>query len=239
MWLALDRTIQQMLLFEERQSIYPAPDGSDQELLIITRARLEQKVLLATPRVARVAYKIDALEASMVLGAQRPAPWPEPTKLVGRTFELMLTDKGPLVVPGEGERLPTKLASWMDQVAENLRSCWPVPPERIEAGSEWDAMPAVPGGLPAGATSALIKVQNRVEELSGTVASIATKFGVRVVFEASNASAARRGEGRGEVRVRLDRLRGVLAASRQGRLELIRPHSKNQVLRSTLNLAEA
>jgi hypothetical protein len=236
MWLALARGALTTIDLEERQSIFPAPDGSEQELAITTRSRLTQTVLLATPRVMRLAFKVERVDVTMTLGAQAPAPWPEPAKLAGRGFELMLTERGPLIAPAEGERLPTRLASWLDQLAENVRSCWPVPPSTISMGSEWEAMPAVPGGLPPGALSAVVKIQNRIAGLAGGIAQVAVKFGVRVVFDAKGPNAATKGEGRGEVLVQLDRAKGVLSASRTGRMELIRPTSKSQVLRSQLEL---
>lgn len=234
MWFALRTGQSSQLRLVDEHSIWPAPDGSDSELVVTTEADLTEEVVLSTPRVSRLRYDVEAVRASMTLGDQPPAPWPEVSTIAGRSFELMLTDRGPIVVPSAGAKLPNRLASWFETISEDVRSCWPVPPDNIVAGTSWDAIPAVPGGLPPGAKSAAIKISYRVASVVESSAEVEVKFGVRVVLEPSNASQATQGEGRGDATVKLAQASGFQLAERHGRMELVRPTSRNQLLRSRM-----
>lgn len=218
----------------EQRAIWPAPDGSDSELRMTVEVALREEVLLATPRVTRLRYEIAHAEGTMRLRDDAPTPWDGPPETVGRTFELMLTDRGPLIVPYERERLAPRIASWLEVIAENVRCCWPVPPTDLKAGMEWQAMPAIPGGLPPGVVSADFEMRHRAVDVFDGAADIEIQFSVKVALETKTAAQARRGEGHGEVAVRLDRRCGLMTASRHSRMELIRPTTKNQILRSEL-----
>lgn len=239
MWFTLEPGARSALSLVDEQSIWPAPDGSDSELVVITNAQLLQEVILATPRVCRLQYTIEDLQASMIIGDQDPAPWPDASRINGTSFELMLTDRGPLMVPSEGVKLPNRLASWLESVSENLRSVWPIAPPDCEPGTHWEAVPAVPGGLPPGARSAKIKIKHRVVAIRDDVAEIQIKFGVRAVIKPPNAPRSHKGAGRGEVVVNQRRAGGLLSAHRRGVLEIERPDNiRNQLIKSKMRVNE-
>ena len=219
-----------------RQSILPAPDGSDAELVITTQAVVHQDVILATPRVIRMKYTIRGLVVTMTLGDQAPAPWPEASAVDGRSFELMVTDKGALVVPAEGPKLPNRLHTWLNTVAEDVRSSWCTPPIGARVGTRWISMPAIPGGLPPGTTSANVKVAYQVNAIEDPTVEVGVRFGVRLLLEATQTGEVRRGEGRGDVVIQLDQSLGLRRAQRQGRLEVQHAFTRNQVLRSMMDL---
>lgn len=235
MWFGLSRGDARSFRVTNRQSIWPAPDGSDAELVITTQSVVHQDVILSTPRVVRLRYTIKGLVVTMTLGDQPPAPWQEASAVNGRSFEVMLTEKGALVAPAEGPKLPNRLHSWLNTVAEDVRSSWCVPPARARPGTRWSMMPAVPGGLPPGTTSATVKVAYHIESIDSETAAIGVQFGVKVVLESQGPT--KRGEGRGDVSITLSRELGLTSATRQGRMEIVRPYSRNQVLRSMMELS--
>jgi len=240
MWFLLTPGLGSALELTDVQSIWPAPDGSNSELVITTTAKLRQEVVLVSPRVCRLRYTIMQLKVTMVLGAQDPAPWPDASKITGRSFELMLTDKGPLVVPSDNTKLPNRLASWLETVSEDMRSCWPVPPDLAVAGTEWEATPALPGGLPPNTLGAKIKIRYQMKTLRDDRADIAVRFGMRVLLKPPRASKPQKAEGRGELNVVLERNGGFASAKRQGVLEIIRPASScNQLIRSRMEARAA
>ncbi|MBI3179132.1 MAG: hypothetical protein HYZ27_05690, partial [Deltaproteobacteria bacterium] len=130
MWLSLARGATSVLDLSDRQSIWPAPDGSDAELVITADAQLVQEVVLATPRVMRLRYRIDTLRAAMAIEPAPPAPWPEASQVSGHGFELMITERGAIVVPAQGDKLPNRQAVWLATVAEDVRCAWSVPPDQ-------------------------------------------------------------------------------------------------------------
>lgn len=221
----------------DAQSIWPAPDGTDAELVVRTQAVLEQTVILATPRVCRLRYTIKALEATMTLGENPPAPWPDVNRLPGEAFELMITDKGPMVVPAEGPKLPPRVASWLSSISENMRSLWPVPPENSKPGTTWQAMPKVPGGLPPNTRSAKVKIKYEVVDILGEEAELAVRFGLRAIVKAPNSQQPHTAEGRGQLSLKVQKRAGFLSGSRQGTMELIRPsQARNQLVRSRMTV---
>lgn len=237
MWFELQQGSTRRFRLRDEQSIWPAPDGIHSSLIIITETDVIQEVVLATPRVCRLRYAIDKLRATMILSDEPPAPWPDASRIEGRSFELMVTDRGPLVVPAEGSKLPNRLASWLSGVSENLRSCWPVPPDDSAPGTEWESMPAIPGGLPPNTRSAKIKISYRVASIQGATASIEIKFGMKVVITPPRSSQPHKAEGRGALTVSLERQGGFTAASRTGVMEIIRPSAvRNQLVRSKMQV---
>jgi len=237
MWFTLEPGTRRRLRLIDEQSIWPAPSGADSEFVVTTDVQLLQEVMLATPRVCRLQYTIESLAATMTIGEQDPAPWPDASRITGRSFELMLTDRGPLMVPSEGSKLPNRLASWLETVSEDLRSCWPIPPPDSQAGTQWEAMPAVPGGLPPGARSAKIKIKYRVLGIRDDLADVRIKFGIRVVIKQPNASRSYKASGRGEVAVELARAGGLTHATRRGVMEIERPdNNRNQLIKSKMRV---
>ncbi len=238
MWFSLDPGTHRRLRLIDEQSIWPAPDGTDSEFVVTTDVQLLQEVMLATPRVCRLQYTIETLTATMTIGEQDPAPWPDASRIAGRSFELMLTDRGPLMVPSEGSRLPHRLASWLETVSEDMRSCWPIPPPDSQPGTEWESMPAVPGGLPPGARSAKIKIKYRVLDILDDTADVQVKFGIRVVIKQPNSSRSYKAAGRGEVAVKLARAGGLTVATRRGVMEIERPDNiRNQLIKSKMKVS--
>lgn len=240
MWFELQQGSTRRFRLRDEQSIWPAPDGIHSSLVIITETDLIEEVVLATPRVCRLRYEIDKLRATMILSEEPPAPWPEASRIEGRRFELMVTDRGPLVVPAEGSKLPNRLASWLSGVSENMRSCWPVPPDNSTTGTQWESTPAVPGGLPPNTRSAKIKIVYRVASIEDSTASIEIKFGMNVVIKPPRAAQTHKAEGRGALTVRLERQGGFASASRTGVMEIIRPSAvRSQLVRSKMQVVRA
>lgn len=240
MWLDLEQHQRRMITLRSTQSIWPAPDGSDAELIITQDAHVAQEVVLVTPRVARLRYVIEETSATMTLGDNAPAPWPDAGAIKGRAFEIMLTERGALVVPSQGSKLPNRLASWLEHISEDIRSCWPVPPAQVGQGDQWTTMPAIPGGLPPGAISATIKLEHELTRLEDPKAEVLVRFGVIVTLEQKTPSHAQRGEGRGEVQVRLHKQYGLHKALRRSRIELVRPNAAvNQLLQNRLEVSAA
>jgi len=238
MWFELQQASTRRFRLRDEQSIWPAPDGIHSSLIVITETDLVQEVVLATPRVYRLRYAIDRLRATMILGEEPPAPWPDASHIEGRSFELMVTDRGPLIVPSEGSKLPNRLASWLSGVSENMRSCWPVPPADCAAGEEWESTPAVPGGLPPNTRSAKIKIAYRVASIQNATANIEIKFGINVVIKPPRSAQPHKAEGRGALSVNLERQGGFAGATRTGVMEIIRPSAvRNQLVRSKMQVA--
>ena len=235
MWFVLTRGARRALRLRDERSIWPAPDGSDSELVVITEVDLTEVVVLSTPRVCRLHYEVDAIAATMILGAQPPAPWPDAARVGGRSFELMVTDRGPLVVPSQGESLPNRLASWLESVSENVRSVWPVPPDDCVAGTEWESTPSLPGGLPPHTQSATVNIKYRVNEVHNGYATVAIDFALRAVVRPPRATQPHTAEGRGELEVTLARQGGFHSAKRTGALQIVRPGAvRNQLVRSRM-----
>lgn len=237
MWFSLEPGATHRLRLIDEQSVWPAPNGSDAELVITTVVDLRQEVVLATPRVCRLQYTIESLQATMLIGDEAPAPWPDASRITGRSFELMLTDRGPLMVPSEGGKLPNRLASWLETVSEDMRSCWPIPPADCAAGTQWESIPAVPGGLPPGARSAKIKIRYQVVAIRGDIVEVGIKFGIRVVIKPPRSTRSYKASGRGEVSVELNRNGGLVSASRRGVMEIERPdNTRNQLVRAMMRV---
>jgi len=248
MWLTLDTSgappggVGRRLTLVDEQAIWPASESEDLELVIKLRAQVTEEIILVTPRIARLRYEVESLTASMTLGDQAPTPWPEASELAGRRFELMLSDRGPLVIPSPGTRLPPRLASWLGTVSEDIRSCWPVPPAGIQVGTEWDLLPVVPGGMPAGTASLSLRAAYRVEDMSEDRAAVAAAYTVVAHLEPTASSRAgakltTRAEGHGDLRVELHQSLGCLKAERVGRMELSRRGAaRSQTIRSTMHV---
>lgn len=236
MWFALTQGSHRLVRLVDEQSIWPAPDGTDSELIVRTETELVQEILLATPKMCRVRYGIKALAASMTLGDNPPAPWRDASRIVGRHFEILLTDRGPMIAPGEGEgRLPPRLASWQEMVVESMRSCWPVPPDDMQTGQEWTAGLTLPGGLPPHTRAAKLKVRYRAEDVREDRAAVEVRFGMRAVIKPPTAAQPQQAEGRGELKVLLRKQGGFARAERRGVMEIIRPSAiRNQLIRSRM-----
>lgn len=234
MWLSLTRGARDRLTLTDRKSIWPAPDGSDAELVITTEAMLNQEVILVTPRVIRLRYVVEQIRATMALGDDRPAPWPEALPVKSHGFEIMITERGALIVPTQGKRLPNKQAIWLDTVAEGIRSAWIVPPKDAQPGTEWQLAPIVPGGLPPGATSLDFDISYRLQQLDDATAHVVVAFAMKFVLDIKPRAGA--GEGKGDMTVRVERDGGVSEAHRTGRVELVRSATRNQILRSNMDL---
>ncbi len=233
MWLALARGATQNLELSDRQSIWPAPDGTDAELVITAQARLHQEVVVATPRVIRLRYRIDALDAAMAIEPAPPAPWPEASAVSGHGFEVMITERGAIVVPAPGEKLPNRQAVWLATVAEDVRCAWSVPPDHAAPGMTWRGAPSVPGGLPPATKSATFDVAGRVDRLEGALAQVVIDFAVHLVMETTHPA---RGEGQGTVHLAIHREHGIEQARRDSALHLAGPEQRREVLRSSMRL---
>jgi len=236
MWLALSSGAKHRIRLTNRQAIWPAPDGSDAELIITTLADLDQEVILATPRVARVRYVLRSIQATMAIDEGPQHPWPDAAAVAGRSFEIMITERGPLVVPSQGPRLPNAQATWLNSVAEDVRSAWPTPPEGAEVGCEWHLIPAIPGGLPPGTARADVDVACVMTAMRANTAQIKVAFEVRLVVEKTRAVHLT-GQGRGTMTIHADPTTGVKDAVRAGAIELAQQSRCRQVLRSQMELA--
>ena len=237
MWLSLATGGRRRLRLLEEQSIWPAPDGSDAEFVVRTDAVVDERIVLATPRICRVRYQVGSLAATLTLGDQPPAPWPDASRVDGHSFELMVTDKGPLVVPAEGPRLANRHASWLERIAECMRSCWPVPPDDCRPGRVWESIPTLPGGLPPHTRSAKIKLRFEVLDVLRDSAEIEVKFGLNAVIHPPRTPTPQRAEGRGQLMITLSRKDGVTRATRKGVMEIVRPSAaRNQVVRSQMTM---
>ncbi|MEE8410747.1 MAG: hypothetical protein V3T05_14195 [Myxococcota bacterium] len=234
MWLSLTRGSKDRLTLTDQKSIWPAPDGSDAELVITTEAQLTQEVILVTPRVVRLSYTVDQIRATLTLDDGRPAPWPDAQPVKGKGFEIMITERGALVVPVQGERLQNKQAIWLDTVAEGIRSAWIVPPHDAEPGREWKLTPIMPGGLPPGTKSLDFDVSYRLQQLDGPNAHVTVVFAMKFVLDTKPQVGT--GVGKGDMTVRIDRSGGVSEAHRTGRVELLRTATRHQILRSNMDL---
>jgi hypothetical protein len=234
MWLSLIRGERCQLSVRSRQAIWPAPDGSDAELVINTVADVEQQVVIATPRVVRLAYKVVQMSATMALDDGRPAPWPDASAVEGAGFEVMITERGPLVVPEQGWRLPNRQALWLQGVAEDVRSSWTVPPPGARPGTEWTLAPIIPGGLPPGTSSATMDVRYRVEQIQGSCVDVAVQF--QIDFTLDRTAGGTAGEGGGDMAVQVHQNVGVQTARRKARVEIQRKATQNQVIRTAMDL---
>lgn len=237
MWLSLKSGERRRLSLVDRQSIWPTPDGRDAEFVITTRARLAQEIVLSTPRVLRLRYRVETIRATMTIDQSEPALWPDADPVAGHTFEIMVTERGPLVVPSQGPRLANRHATWLGTVAEDVRSSWPSPPAQVREGSEWRVVPVVPGGLPPGTSRADVDVSYRLAALAEHDADVAVRFVVKVVLEGAHGTMT--GEGGGEMSIHLDRESGVTRATRTGELQMFNAGRRVQVLRSSMELAAA
>jgi hypothetical protein len=235
MWVTLSRGAQHRLALRDRQSIWPTPDGRDAELMLLTRVELLQEVLLVTPRVLRLRYVVVAATAAMAIDDQPEVPIGGAERLVGKGFELMVTERGPMVVPATKEKLSGQLASFMGTITEDVRCAWPLPPDDAAVGSEWRLLPAVPGGLPSRASRADLDVTFSLTALTAAQADVAVRFAVRVVIEEKNATLT--GEGTGTMAIQLDRTGGLIQATRDGELTLGSGRRPAQRIRSRMELA--
>lgn len=236
MWLKLQGGDRTQLNLIDRQSIFPSVGGEDRQLLITTTSIVTQTTVLATKRMARLRYQVTDASATMSLRDQDPVAWKEAAAVKGQSFEIMLTDRGPLLVPGRGPRLPNRLADWLRTISENVRSCWPVPPDDMQPGGEWELAPAIPGGLPPGTLAARLKVRYQAKQVERRWADINIRFGLTVTLDPPTPAHATEGVGIGEVLVRLDRRYGPVQAKRRTRLELVRKRTNNQLVRSTMEI---
>ncbi len=237
MWLQLEQGDETQLTLIDRQSIFPAPDGSERQFLITTTSTLKQHIVLATERMARLRYQVIHASATMTLGDQDPVPWTETGAIKGQNFELMLTDRGPLVVPSRGARLPNRLAGWLKNASENVRTCWPVPPDHVKNDTEWELLPAIPGGLPPGTLAAKLRVRYQAEKVEDSEADINVRFGLNVTLDPPTPAHAKEGIGIGEVEVHLNRRYGPSAVLRRTRMELVRERTNNnQIVRSKMEV---
>jgi hypothetical protein len=235
MWLNLSQGVKSTLALSDRQSIWPAPDGSDAELIITTKASITEEVLIASQRLVRLKYTLDKVEILMGLNDLPPQPWPDAAAVSGKSFEVMVTDRGAIIVPSHGPRLANRLASWVNILAEDLRSSWSVPPESAAVGATWKLTPAFPGGLPPNTSSADFDVRYELAALKGPAAEVKVTFVIRLMIEA--AQRTRSGKGSGEMTVQLDQGRGVQRAVRNGRLEIGATSKRNQLIRSAMELS--
>ncbi|MBI5509629.1 MAG: hypothetical protein HY903_12825 [Deltaproteobacteria bacterium] len=233
MWITLAQESRARLALTDRQSIWPAQDGSDAELVVTTEAGLTQEVLIATPRLVRLRYTVDQIAVSMTLGDRPPQPWPDAGAIRGKGFELMITEHGALVVPGHAPALKSRHASWLNLVAEDLRCSWSVPPDGAKVGAEWRLSPALPGGLPPNTTTADFDVTYRLRALHGGTAEVQINSSIRLVIEAQSTET---GRGVGEMTVTLMQDRGLTRAVRNGQIELVRTTGRTQLLASTMEL---
>ena len=234
MWLTLSQGKKASLAITDRQSIWPAPDGSDAELVITTKASLTEEVLIASRRLVRLRYTIDEFEVLMGINNLPPQPWPDAAPVSGRSFEVMITDRGAIIVPSQGPRLANRHASWVNVMAEDIRSSWSVPPDRASAGATWKLTPAFPGGLPPNTTSADIDVNYLLSSLEGSEAEVRINFAVHLMVDAPQHS--EKGTGMGEMTVHLEQSHGVRHAVRNGRLELTAVAHAKEIIRSSMEL---
>ena len=236
MWLVLEPRSQRRVALTSRQVIWPASEHTDAELVIATRAELDETVVLATPQVLRLAYRVAHVESTLTLGGATPAPWPEPAAVAGRGFEVMLTTRGAIVAPAQGPKLPNRLASWLATLAEDVRCAWPALPDDLRAGAAWSTPPIVPGGLPPGAVSADVTVGYRAPVVTADRAEVQVEFALAAVLERS-APSATAAEGGGTLRLELERRGGPTTARRESELSLVRAGARNQVIRAEMQLA--
>lgn len=236
MWLALSTGAKSRVRLRNRQAIWPAPDGSDAELIIHTLAELDQEVALATPRVVRLKYLLREIRTTMAIDDGPEHPWPEAATVSGKSFEIMITDRGPLVVPAQGPKLPNSRAAWLNTVAEDIRSSWPTPPDGAGVGSEWHMAPAFPGGLPPGTARANVDVACVMTALRAQTAQIKVAFEVQLVVEKTRAVHLT-GIGRGTMTIHADPKTGVKDAVRAGAIELAQQARCRQIVRSQMELA--
>ncbi len=238
MWLELSTGAEHRLRLSNRQAIWPAPDGSDAELVVSTRAELDQRVVLATPRVARLEYVVRHIRATMAIDNGPQHPWADAAAVSGQRFEVMITERGALVVPSQGPRLPDTQAAWLATVAEDVRSAWVVPPEGAGVGSEWHVVPIVPGGLPPGTARADVDVSYVLAAKRASTAEFKVAFEVRLVVEKTRAVHLT-GVGRGTMTIHADPSTGTRDAVRAGTVELSQQSRTRQVIRSRMELGRS
>ncbi len=235
MWFRLQPGARQRVQLHDRQAVWPAPDGSDAEFILDAEVQLTQEVLIATPRLLRLRYRIDELRATMALDEERATPWTGLEGLHGHAFEVMITERGPIVVPGQGPKVAPHLAGWLGTISEDMRCAWPLPPDHAAVGTEWRLVPVIPGGLPARTSRADVDVTYTLTALAGDAAEVAVRFAVRVVLEES--TGALTGEGDGTMTIAAERDSGVTRAARRGALRLGGVGAGRQVIRSEMELA--
>jgi len=234
MWLSLIPNDAQRVSLVDRQSIWPAPDGTDAEMIITLKAELLQTVLLATPRVCRIHYRIDSVDAAMHMDNRPTVPWPQAAALKDHSFELMLTEKGAMIVPTVEGKIPARLRSWLNLISEDMRSCWAVPPDAVTEGQTWRLLPAVPGGLPPGTSAARVEIDYQLDRLRDNNADVGVDFAVTVTIEADGVE--KQGEGSGHADIALHREIGLRQGERRGRMEISDGRTRNQVIRSSMQV---
>lgn len=236
MWLVLEPHVQRRVMLTTRQVIWPASEQNDAELVITTRAELDETVVLATPQVLRLAYRAALVESTLTLGGATPAPWPEAAAVAGRGFEVMFTSRGAIVAPAQGPKLPNRLGSWLAALAEDVRCAWPALPDDLRAGAAWSTPPIVPGGMPPGTVSADVTVAYRAPAVTADHADVQVDFSITAALERSEV-AATAAEGGGSLRIEVERRGGPTTARRVSELSLVRPGARDQVVRAEMQLA--
>ncbi len=237
MWLNVERGQERLLVVHDRQAVWPASELSDAELVMSLRAELEENVLLATNQVIRITYRIADLESTFSIDGSPPERWQEATAIKGRSFELMVTGRSAMCVPAQGPKLPNRLASWMSQVAEDVRAIWPPLPEALHSGATWSVPPIVPGGLPPHTASVSIDIGYRAGQVGHDAADVEVKFGLSARIEDPHLH-ANAAVGEGTLTIHLERQRGPCTATRTSLLTLVRPQTRNQLVRSAVEVSE-
>jgi len=237
MWLTPARGQQRTVLVHNRQAIWPASEFSDAELVVSVQAQVEESVLLATSQVIRLSYRVVELASHFTIDGSEPVPWREAAAIKGRSFEIMVTSRSAMFVPAQGPRLPNRLAGWLSAVAEDVRAAWPPMPDSLQAGAAWSSPPIVPGGLPAGATSVSIEVGYKAGLVSKDSADVQVTFGLNARLEDPSIQ-ANAAVGEGTMSIHLERTRGPCVVTRRSVLTLIRPRTRDQVVRASVEMSE-
>ena len=233
MWFKLSSDHRRRLKLESLQAIRPAPDGQHAELTIGCQVVLCERVLFSTPRVIKLDYTIEELQATLRLDAQPEVPWPDPTELKRRSFELMLTDRGAVIVPEDKGPSAKRLTSWLGMVIEDLRSSWPVPPEGLTLGQRFDATPVLPD-LPQDTLHAEVHAEHQVVALALPPATIDVTY--RVLLRLKDQQAVVNGEGAGQMVVVLHEEQGLMSAKRQSTVVVGAPDRRRQVMASQMQI---
>ncbi len=238
MWLSPERGAVRGLTVESRQSVWPATDDSDAELIVTTRADLVEEVALATPQLLRLVFRVEHMEGALTLGDSPATLWADAARVEGASFEITVTQRGAVLAPFSDFKLPKRVLSWLQSVAEEVRAALPYLPDDVEQGSSWSTPQVAPGGLPPGATSVKLGVRYTAVQLQPTRAKIAIDYDLSARL-APGPLRAEAAQGEGRVLVQLDRSAGIASAERQSRLLLQRREARPQLVRVVATLQQA
>ena len=234
MWLTLPPGAKSGLELTHRQSTGALLPSSAPRMIVVTRSRLTEAVLVASPRLVRLRYELNDTQVSRGVAGEVTRPWPEAARLDGAAFEIMVTERSVLVAPTGGPTLPEPFAGFVNTMAEDVRSSWCLPPEHADTGATWQLSPAVPATVPNRVAPTAFDVRCRLVARQGTAVTVQAVFRVRLTVP--GVGRRQRGGGAGEMTAVLDPVRGVLSATRASRITIDGTEGARELLESALEL---